>query len=1135
MRRFVSLLAAVVVLVVAMLWWLDRRDPAPTAGTTPPEVESAAVGQPAVAATAGALARDADASARSDASPERGEPDCVVRGFVLADPRSPDLTAMRVLAYRGEPEDTGGVLPGAMAGAERRGRSPAFVLTGEPLAESAVAANGAFGLHTKSRHVRLTLDHDLYLQPLPEVVHVPRDTNTADLVLAPMLGGCLRGRLLGERAADVERVRLVLEPDPMSVLRDSRALMSAMLAGTRPPAVPRADRSFLFRGVTPDARLALTVEGGRASARCQEPALQPGEVRDVVLPVATGAELLVRVVDEHDAPVAGAFVSVRPDAASGLSLALQTRRETTGADGTCLLRNLDAGGYVVDATASGLAATGTKVQLAPTPEPAELRLVLAEGGVVTGTVLAPDGAPVEGARVAHQPSESLPLIGDMATQIGPSMLEATTRGGVPTDAEGRFRLSGLADDGTFLVVAAHPDYSVGTTADVRMGDTGVTVTLQPLGGLRGRVVAEATAAPVAEFTVCLLRTSFLVLQLPVRRSVVHDADGAFRIEGVSPDSYTLQVEADGYSTLEKNVAVPAAGSLEVGTLSLSRAARVHGIVRSEQGRPIRGALVQKRRGAMADNPMLAMFESGAVRATTDAEGRFELAPLAPGGLQLLATAADFASGRSERIELVAGQDLDGVVIELGHGGTIRGRLVLGPAQRVEDFLLLAQHQVTQNSQSAESHADGTFVIENLDPGTYTVQAMPQRLLQELGGGDWKPGQGIKLGEMMRKMTDNVVSQRCTVRSGETQEATLDVRDVAVGARWFVEVEVGGEPQPSGLVEATSLDSGTVRVAMLQDGVATFGRVQPGRHRLQVRAGISMTPVGAPQDLDYPSGVEQHRSTLRLPGGELRGRVVDAGTGEPLPNAIVRLMHDDHSERDDPVGMCLSNADGEFVFTGLADGTYSLVAAEPLLSGAGSASSRCAGIRVLAGTTNERVELRSRPSASASVLVTGADGEALAGATVLCVDDQGRPLGSLGLAATGADGRAWFGGMANGPARVVGRAVGHAPGASMVLQLAPDRTTAFSLQLARGAPARLCVVDANGEKLRGATLAARCDRGPWLPAMLLVEQVGADGTFDLGRLGPGAWQFRITHPALGTVVVERDIQGTGPVTIVVGGS
>ncbi|HEU4420531.1 MAG TPA: carboxypeptidase regulatory-like domain-containing protein [Planctomycetota bacterium] len=1129
MPRLLAIVTALLLLLAAV--WLLRScqettllNPGP-----PPAGGSGADVDPATAAVATAGASEAaDKPIRREVAPAADGPVFTVNGMVLADRKAP-VAGARVLAYRGEADDRGGITPMDMS----RGGNPglSFQLTGEPIASAVVDVAGNFTLRADGAHLRITLEHDLYALPLPEVVHVPQQSKQASLVLTPMLGGMLRGRLLGERKAHVTQVRLFLEPDPMSVMGDSRALLGAILASTLPGAKPEADGTFVFRGVMSGAAITLTVAGDAVTARTTQPALEPAEVRDVVVAVNAGASLDVLVVDAAGAPIADASVSARAGDHSPMIGQLMAARGRTGPDGICRLRGLRTDRTTVEATAKArLTATAT-VDL-QAGEPRQVRLELGEGGKVTGIVTTDGGAPVADARVAHFPSGDIPLLGDIASQLGAEQMADVARSGVHTDAEGRFELTGLADEGTFVVVAAHPDHAAGQTKGVRMGDRDVKVTLQPLGGLRGRVIAAEDQKPLPSFTVTLLRTSFLVLRTPVRQQVFDAAaDGVFELGRIAPGDYTLQVKGEGRSEVEQTVTI-AAGTTDAGTLEVSRAAAITGAVRDEQGQPVRGALVRKRQGAMGDNPMMALFGGGPPGAYTDGEGRFRLEPLAPGRLQLLATAGDFASGRSERLKVEAGQVLEGIVITLDHGGSIHGKLLVGAGQQTDEFLVTVQEQVTQSSRGATPAPDGTFRFENLDPGQHTVQAMPAGLMRSLGGNEWKPGQSMRFGEIFQKITDQVVSQRCAVRAGETTEVTLDASEVATGSRWIVRVEVGGQLFDNGLIEAIAIEDGRMRAAMLFNGSASFAGIRPGPHRLQVRGGMTMTPIGPPQDVAFPQDTTEHRTTLSLPAGELRGRVVDAATGQPLRTAVVRLLHEGHAERDDSLGMALTDAAGEFRFTGLGEGTYGLIAADPLHPGPESAASRRAGIRVVPGTPGEVVELRAHPSAAASVLVTTSGGQPVAGATVLCVDAEGHPLGAPGLATTGPDGRAWFGGMPRGAARIVGRAAGFGPGASPLLELDPDRAQEFALSLPTGTRTALQAVDAAGRTLRGATVTARWNDTPWLPSFLLVEATRADGVLELGRLGRGNWEFRVSHPGVGTLTHRRTIGNEAAVTIVV---
>src|SRR5690606_8558596 len=153
----------------------------------------------------------------------------------------------------------------------------------------------------------------------------------------------------------------------------------------------------------------------------------------------------VRVADEAGEPIAAADVSVRPARTDNLMTAQLARRSgTSDANGRCTLRGLERTTVVVEAATAGRVAAETTVDLAAHDPRDVVELVLAGGGVVTGVVTDLAGAPIADARVAHHPDPRVPIVGDVVSQLGLDYFARVAATGVRTDADGRFRLTGLA-------------------------------------------------------------------------------------------------------------------------------------------------------------------------------------------------------------------------------------------------------------------------------------------------------------------------------------------------------------------------------------------------------------------------------------------------------------------------------------------------------------------------------------------------------------------------------------------------------------------------------------------------------------------------------------------------------------------
>src|SRR5688572_1307024 len=182
--------------------------------------------------------------------------------------------------------------------------------------------------------------------------------------------------------------------------------------------------------------------------------------------------------------------------------------------------------------------------------------------------------------------------------------------------------------------------------------------------------------------------------------------------------------------------------------------------------------------------------------------------------------------------------------------------------------------------------------------------------------------------------------------------------------------------------------------------------QPGPVSLQVRTGMGFAAVGEPQSTTIERVDQEKVVEVRLPGGVLAGRVIDADSGQPMRGATVRARRVDAvATASSEFGFALTDAGGQFRFRGLAPGTYNVVADEFLSSDPARASGRIDGLELGAAERREDLVLRARRGAQVAVTVRDGSGLPVRHAMLTLVDADGQPAATLPIAITDADGRA----------------------------------------------------------------------------------------------------------------------------------
>ena len=241
------------------------------------------------------------------------------------------------------------------------------------------------------------------------------------------------------------------------------------------------------------------------------------------------------------------------------------------------------------------------------------------------------------------------------------------------------------------------------------GPTIVAVEAPEDDGLRlidGKVVGEG-GAPIGRATV--------LIEADPRFRTTTDASGAFRLRGVPLEELTLLAEADGHAQARVTVEAGAAGDVSEVTIALEPAAPIVGVVVDPGGEPVDRAILI----------CLDRRDDATLGATTDAEGRFSLAPRAE-GCRATATHHDFGdasprvlvAGRENRLVLGEPASIAGVVVDES------GRAIGGYQIAVESFKSddASRPAGVVNKRQRVDEADGRFLLEGLRAGEYVLTA-----------------------------------------------------------------------------------------------------------------------------------------------------------------------------------------------------------------------------------------------------------------------------------------------------------------------------------------------------------------------------------------------------------------------------
>ncbi len=703
-----------------------------------------------------------------------------------------------------------------------------------------------------------------------------------------------------------------------------------------------------------------------------------GELHVTLLPGSRG---IGRVSTLQGEAIAGARVTLTKQEAGGSTMVMRRVGEraasdaeaTSDAGGRFTLADLPAGRFELDVTAAGFA--GSKVPGIEVPAVAgevDLGTVkLAGGSPVEGRVVGPQGQPIEGAEVfvLDGMMGMMPLSRWAVTGLEPAASSAP---------DGFFRVEDRAAGQKVDLAVRHSGYTVERALGVLAPtEEPVVITLRPASAIRGRVV-NADGDPVAEAQLQLImeRAGGGMSFMTSLGNTTTGDDGRFAIEDVDPGTVRINVNATGYLPFERaGVEVPAGKDLDGLELVLRPGATVLGTVTTPDGLPAIGAYVSvvvEQRGspmrmaggaaetdgegryrlegvepgprtleaqhdeldrAVADLEVRAgenqldlrlgggqevsgrvvgsggqpvgsasvslaapgQMGGGNRGAITDAGGLFTITGVPDGTYEAMATHADYGDGRTAAPLTVAGAPVSGITIELPVGATVVGALRGLSMAEVARTQVWASQQQTRSGRQGTVSYDGRYRIAGLVPGDWTVSGR----LQEGG----RQAQG-----------------RVTIAAG-VEEETLDL-DFEGGLKLSGRVREEGRAAAGALVMARGKDvSGSAQGRTDQAGAYRVENLRPGRYDVEVFApesglrGNQTVTLERDQELDFD-----------LRGTRVSGRVLEAGSGDPIPGVSISVEAVDESAERIPFrGSVSTDEGGRFSVNVSSDGAWKLSA------------------------------------------------------------------------------------------------------------------------------------------------------------------------------------------------------------------
>jgi len=303
----------------------------------------------------------------------------------------------------------------------------------------------------------------------------------------------------------------------------------------------------------------------------------------------------------------------------------------------------------------------------------------------------------------------------------------------------------------------------------------------------------------------------------------------------------------------------------------------------------------------------------------EGNGAFHIDNLTPGKWRVEVRADGYIVERKNEIEVLPGEDTEGVELSLSRGATLSGRVVaFGTREPVPNAVvtigdskesgLTAYFQMgLETTAMARSGLDGSFTLDGIKPGMEWVHVIAD---------DYSPtaikGRPLEADEVR---TDVVIQVR---QGGTIQGQVIDRHGVPLPARMVV----GVSPDSQDFWQAATDTDGSYKAEHVKPGtyfLVTAALDDEALYRadiMSVLGGSRMANAYVEEGQTVTIDIED----LSAGGCRFTGRILASGV--PIPNAAIFAMAADSAGIFDMrMATARTDDEGEFLFKSLAPGTY----------------------------------------------------------------------------------------------------------------------------------------------------------------------------------------------------------------------